>query len=94
VTTKVVSSLKLVVDGAGLADSRGFSPILTVSCVPNAGGIDRFQASGLPSNNPVFSSLSHAQAGVTEDTMDTVLIVEDSRPMQRTLQRLFESDGL
>src|SRR6202045_5029288 len=25
--------------------------------------------------------------------MDTVLIVEDSRPMQRTLQRLFESDG-
>ena len=27
-------------------------------------------------------------------TMDTVLIVEDSRPMQRTLQRLFESDSL
>ena len=26
--------------------------------------------------------------------MDTVLIVEDSRPMQRTLQRLFEADGL
>ena len=26
--------------------------------------------------------------------METVLIVEDSRPMQRTLQRLFESDGL
>ena len=26
--------------------------------------------------------------------MDTVLIVEDSRPMQRTLQRLFESDSL
>jgi DNA-binding response OmpR family regulator len=26
--------------------------------------------------------------------MDTILIVEDSRPMQRTLQRLFESDGL
>ena len=26
--------------------------------------------------------------------MDTVLIVEDSRAMQRTLQRLFESDGL
>jgi DNA-binding response OmpR family regulator len=25
--------------------------------------------------------------------MDTVLVVEDSRPMQRTLQRLFESDG-
>src|SRR6202008_1802842 len=27
-------------------------------------------------------------------SMDTVLIIEDSRPMQRTLQRLFESDSL
>ena len=27
-------------------------------------------------------------------TMDTVLIVEDSRAMQRTLQRLFEADSL
>ena len=27
-------------------------------------------------------------------SMDTVLIVEDSRPMQRTLQRLFEADSL
>jgi DNA-binding response OmpR family regulator len=26
--------------------------------------------------------------------METILVVEDSRPMQRTLQRLFESDGL
>ena len=26
--------------------------------------------------------------------MDSVLVVEDSRPMQRTLQRLFEADGL
>jgi len=26
--------------------------------------------------------------------MDTVLVVEDSRAMQRTLQRLFESDSL
>jgi DNA-binding response OmpR family regulator len=26
--------------------------------------------------------------------MDTILIVEDSRPMQRTLQRLFEADSL
>jgi DNA-binding response OmpR family regulator len=26
--------------------------------------------------------------------MDTVLIIEDSRPMQRTLQRLFEADSL
>jgi len=28
------------------------------------------------------------------NTMDSVLVVEDSRPMQRTLQRLFESDSL
>lgn len=27
-------------------------------------------------------------------TLDTVLIVEDSKPMQRTLQRLFEADSL
>ncbi len=27
-------------------------------------------------------------------SMDTVLIVEDSRPMQRTLRRLFEADSL
>ena len=27
-------------------------------------------------------------------TMDTVLVVEDSRAMQRTLQRLFEADSL
>src|SRR5580658_1249735 len=27
-------------------------------------------------------------------TMETVLVVEDSRAMQRTLQRLFEADGL
>ena len=26
--------------------------------------------------------------------MDTVLVIEDSRPMQRTLQRVFESDSL
>jgi DNA-binding response OmpR family regulator len=31
---------------------------------------------------------------VEEGLMDMVLVVEDSRPMQRTLQRLFESDGL
>jgi len=29
-----------------------------------------------------------------EDSVDTVLVVEDSRAMQRTLQRLFEADGL
>ena len=34
-----------------------------------------------------------ARIGVIS-SMDTVLIVEDSRPMQRTLQRLFESDSL
>jgi DNA-binding response OmpR family regulator len=34
-----------------------------------------------------------ARIGVIS-SMDTVLIVEDSRPMQRTLQRLFESDTL
>ena len=28
-----------------------------------------------------------------KESMDTVLVVEDSRPMQRTLQRLFEADG-
>jgi DNA-binding response OmpR family regulator len=31
---------------------------------------------------------------VQGNRMDTVLVVEDSRPMQRTLQRLFEADGL
>jgi len=34
-----------------------------------------------------------ARIGVI-NSMDTVLIVEDSRPMQRTLQRLFEADSL
>jgi len=29
-----------------------------------------------------------------EESVDTVLVVEDSRAMQRTLQRLFEADGL
>jgi DNA-binding response OmpR family regulator len=28
-----------------------------------------------------------------KESMDRVLVVEDSRPMQRTLQRLFEADG-
>jgi DNA-binding response OmpR family regulator len=31
---------------------------------------------------------------VQRNGMETVLVVEDSRPMQRTLQRLFEADGL
>ena len=29
-----------------------------------------------------------------EESVDTILVVEDSRAMQRTLQRLFEADGL
>ena len=29
-----------------------------------------------------------------KNSVDTVLVVEDSRAMQRTLQRLFEADGL
>ncbi len=33
----------------------------------------------------------HRKEGLT---LDTVLIVEDSRPMQRTLQRVFEADSL
>src|SRR5271167_4024852 len=33
-------------------------------------------------------------AQTKEGSVDTVLVVEDSRPMQRTLQRLFEADGL
>ncbi len=41
---------------------------------------------------PYQSALNHR--GVENLTMNTVLIVEDSRPMQRTLQRLFESDSL
>jgi DNA-binding response OmpR family regulator len=35
-----------------------------------------------------------AAGKIWEQFMETVLIVEDSRPMQRTLQRLFEADGL
>lgn len=38
------------------------------------------------------SEISFRQAVAT--TMDTVLVVEDSRPMQRALQRLFEADSL
>lgn len=41
---------------------------------------------------PYQSALNHR--GAENLTMNTVLIVEDSRPMQRTLQRLFESDSL
>src|SRR6201993_1223658 len=46
--------------------------------------------------------VSLSQSGAEKDlirlgaarSMDTVLVVEDSRAMQRTLQRLFESDSL
>ena len=50
-----------------------------------------------------ISATAAARPSATEDVvarpeasrgMDTVLVVEDSRPMQRTLQRLFESDSL
>src|SRR5229473_2248387 len=34
------------------------------------------------------------QGGSISMSLDTVLVVEDSRAMQRTLQRLFESDSL
>jgi DNA-binding response OmpR family regulator len=34
------------------------------------------------------------RGGSISMSLDTVLVVEDSRPMQRTLQRLFESDSL
>src|SRR5271168_1683090 len=37
---------------------------------------------------------SDQSAAAQRNSMDTILVVEDSRPMQRTLQRLFESDGL
>src|SRR5664279_3950879 len=49
-------------------------------------------------NNPltpeasIHPAVNHMRAETT--AMNTVLIVEDSRPMQRTLQRLFESDSL
>ena len=51
-------------------------------------------------HSPAMVSRSHSglekdpiRIGVTR-SMDTVLVVEDSRAMQRTLQRLFESDSL
>jgi DNA-binding response OmpR family regulator len=44
-------------------------------------------------NSPASSQKQLFRIGVMS-SMDTVLIVEDSRAMQRTLQRLFESDSL
>jgi DNA-binding response OmpR family regulator len=45
------------------------------------------------SSLPASPQKQSSRIGVIS-SMDTVLIVEDSRPMQRTLQRLFESDSL
>jgi len=51
---------------------------------------------GTLDSNQSGNSESARQSIQTEliSSMDTVLIIEDSRPMQRTLQRLFESDSL
>jgi DNA-binding response OmpR family regulator len=38
--------------------------------------------------------MEHKHKTERKEAMDTVLVVEDSRVMQRTLQRLFESDSL
>lgn len=46
--------------------------------------------SSVPEESSKYLGLSTSRG----DSMDTVLIVEDSRPMQRTLQRLFETDSL
>src|ERR1700734_4106371 len=53
---------------------------------------------------PDILEVQHCPAGLARpgdflpsskrNPMDTVLVVEDSRPMQRPLQRLFEADGL
>jgi DNA-binding response OmpR family regulator len=40
------------------------------------------------------SQLAAVRLPQEHEWMDTVLVVEDSRPMQRTLRRLFEADGL
>ena len=44
--------------------------------------------------SPGGVDLAVNSARVQRTPVETVLVVEDSRPMQRTLQRLFESDGL
>jgi DNA-binding response OmpR family regulator len=43
---------------------------------------------------PGDAELAVGPTRVQRTPVETVLVVEDSRPMQRTLQRLFESDGL
>jgi len=54
-------------------------------------GITQSTASDVSSSSG--SQKQSSRIGVIS-LMETVLIVEDSRPMQRTLQRLFESDSL
>jgi len=48
----------------------------------------------LAGNAPDLSARDFHQGEEFTMTVDTVLVVEDSRPMQRTLQRLFEADSL
>ena len=45
-------------------------------------------------NGPGLSNRETRRGELITMSMDTVLVVEDSRAMQRTLQRLFESDSL
>src|ERR1700687_3981654 len=45
-------------------------------------------------NGPGLSNRENRRGELITMSMDTVLVVEDSRAMQRTLQRLFESDSL
>src|SRR5580704_6412430 len=51
-------------------------------------------ARAIPRN--LFTGRLRTGVGITMQgvPVDTILVVEDSRPMQRTLQRLFEADGL
>jgi len=50
--------------------------------------------SPLAGNVPDISARDFRQGDIFTMPVDTVLVVEDSRPMQRTLQRLFEADSL
>ena len=47
----------------------------------------------LSPHNPLAPRRDGCVLSGPKESMDTVLVVEDSRPMQRTLQRLFEADG-
>ena len=51
-------------------------------------------AEPLYDGNSAFPQDSSGPQPPERNIVDTILVVEDSRPMQRTLQRLFESDGL